>query len=321
MQIIKISFMITRRHIRSKVMQSIYAFSKQDKPVYDHEEKQLKESLDAYYDLYCLQLSLFCSLKNYASEYFETTRAKHFATKEDLNPKLKFINNDILLRLDDNEELHKHIKKKRLNYWQVDTSYVAHLWEKIRSSTIYHEYLGHDDQSFQEDKLFIIQVFRSIIAPDEKLQDYLEDKNMTWMDDYPWVNTAIIKKLEFIRKKDKGFKIPSLFKNADDAKFGRALLLNTLENYSEFTEDLRGKTPNWDMERITDIDTILIKMALCEFSHFPSIPMKVSINEYVEIAKDYSTPNSGTFINGVLDKLSTSYKQEGKMYKEGRGLL
>ncbi len=313
--------MITRRHIRSKVMQSIYAFSKQDKPVYDHEEKQLKESQEEFYDLYCLMLDLFTSLKEHAEEYYEKSRSKHFATPEDKNPKLKFINNEILLRLSQNEGLQKHIKKRKINYWQVDTFYVGHLWEKIRVSTIHNEYLRQEETSFQSDKDFIINVFKSIIAPDEKLQDYLEDKNLTWMDDYPWVNTAIIKRLESIKKKEKGFKIPALFKNADDEVFGRKLLMNTLENIEEFTEDLRGNTPNWDLERITDIDAILIKMALCEFSNFPSIPMKVSINEYVEIAKEYSTPKSGYFINGVLDKLSATYQKEGKMYKEGRGLL
>ena len=313
--------MITRRHIRSKVMQSIYAFKKQDKPVYDHEERQLKESLDEYYDLYCLMLNLLSSLRSYAQDYYEKSKAKHFASQEDKHPKLKFINNAILLRIDESEHLQKHIKKRKLNYWQVDTSYVAHLWEKIRSSSIYSEYLNQEGQDFQEDKFFIIQIFKSIIAPDEKLVDYLEDKNISWIDDYPWVNTAIIKKFENIKKKEKVFKIPALFKNDDDKVFGRNLLLKTLENYKEYTDDLRGNTPNWDLERITDIDAILIKMALCEFSRFPSIPMKVSINEYVEIAKEYSTPNSGTFINGVLDKLSTSYQKEGKMYKEGRGLL
>ena len=313
--------MITRRHIRSKVMQSIYAFSKQDKPVYDHEEKQLKESQEEFYDLYCLMLDLFTSLKEHAEEYYEKSRSKHFATPEDKNPKLKFINNEILLRLSQNEGLQKHIKKRKINYWQVDTFYIGHLWEKIRVSTIHNEYLRQEETSFQSDKDFIINVFKSIIAPDEKLQDYLEDKNLTWMDDYPWVNTAIIKRLESIKKKEKGFKIPALFKNADDEVFGRKLWMNTLENIEEFTEDLRGNTPNWDLERITDIDAILIKMALCEFSNFPSIPMKVSINEYVEIAKEYSTPKSGYFINGVLDKLSATYQKEGKMYKEGRGLL
>lgn len=313
--------MITRRHIRSKVLQSIYAYQKQDKPVYDHEEKQLKESLEEYYDLYCLMLNLLSSLKIYAQEYYEKSKAKHFASHEEKHPNLKFINNPILQRIDENENLQKHIKRKKLNFWQVDTSYLAHLWKKMRSSSIYNEYLNQEGQDFQEDKFFILQIFKSIIAPDEKLLDYLEDKNITWMDDYPWVNTAIIKKLESIRKKDKKFRIPALFKNDDDKVFGRTLLLKTLENYKDFTDDLRGNTPNWDLERITDIDAILIKMALCEFSHFPSIPMKVSINEYVEIAKEYSTPNSGTFINGVLDKLSTSYQKEGKMYKEGRGLL
>ena len=313
--------MITRRHIRSKVMQSIYAFRKQDKPVYDYEEKQLKESLDEYYDLYCLILDLLCSLDNYAKEYYEKSKAKHFASQEEKNPNLKFVNNAILVRLNENEHLQKHIKKRKLNYWQVDTSYVSHLWDKIRSSSIYSDYLNQEGQDFQEDKFFIISIFKSIIAPDEKLLDYLEDKNITWIDDYPWVNTAIIKKLESIKKKEKEFKIPALFKNADDQKFGKTLLLKTLENYDEYTNDLSGNTPNWDLERITDIDAILIKMALCEFSHFPSIPMKVSINEYVEIAKEYSTPNSGTFVNGVLDKLSTSYQNEGKMYKVGRGLL
>ncbi len=312
--------MITRRHIRSKVMQSIYAFSKQDKPVYDHEEKQLKESQEEFYDLYCLMLDLLTSLKEHAEEYYEISRSKHFATPEDKNPKLKFIHNDILLRLSENEGLQKYIQKRKINYWQVDTFYVGHLWEKIRVSTIYNEYLRQEEASFQSDKDFIIKIFKAIIAPDEKLQDYLEDKNLTWMDDYPWVNTAIIKRLESIKKKEIGFKIPSLFKNTDDEVFGRKLLMNTLENIEAFTDDLKGNTPNWDLERITDIDAILIKMALCEFSHFPSIPMKVSINEYVEVAKEYSTPKSGYFINGVLDKLSKIYKKEGKMYKEGRGL-
>jgi len=302
-------------------MQSIYAFNKQDKSAYEHEEKQLKESLDEYYDLYCLMLSLFSSLRSYAEAYYEKSKTKHFATQEDKNPNLKFINNAILRRLDENEHLHKHLKKKKLNYWQIDTSYVAQLWEKIKTSSTYIEYLNQEKQDFQEDKFIIIQIFKSIIAPDEKLIDYLGDKNLTWIDDYPWVNTAIVKNIESVRKKDKHFKIPSLFKNIDDQNFGRSLLIKTLENHTEFTDDLRGNTPNWDLERVTDIDAVLIKMALCEFSHFPSIPMKVSINEYVEIAKEYSTSNSGTFVNGVLDKLSSTYKKEGKMFKEGRGLL
>lgn len=313
--------MITRRHIRSKVMQAVFAYTAQDKSVYDHEEKFLKESIDDFYDLYCVILSLFVELRRYAEDYYSKSKAKHFATSADKNPKLKFVENELLNRISANEDLHRHINKKKLHYWRVDSSYIANLWNSIRESTIFEEYLSQESQSFKEDKFFIINIFKSIIAPDEKLQDYLEDKNITWMDDYPWVNTAIVKKLEKIDKKEKHFKIPSLFHNADDEQFGRNLLLKTLENYSDFTEDLRGKTPNWDLERITKIDAILIKMALCEFSHFPSIPMKVSINECVEIAKEYSTPNSGTFVNGVLDQLSISYKKEGKMYKAGRGLL
>lgn len=164
--------------------------------------------------------------------------------------------------------------------------------------------------------------FKEILAPNDKLYDYLEDKNITWVDDLPVVNTAIVKLLRKHKQHSaESHFIPALIKDEDDKAFAVELLEKTMSNLSVFSDEIQLKTQNWDKDRIANIDFVLLQMAICEFQKFPSIPVKVTINEYIEIAKEYSTPKSSVFINGVLDKLVKEYDDKGTLNKKGRGLI
>ena len=185
---------------------------------------------------------------------------------------------------------------------------------------MYQKYLDTVENSFKVDKAFVIDFFKEIIAPNEKLAEYYEDKMISWVDDIPFVNTWVVKSLSK-QKPNKPFLLGSLYKDKDDEDFVSDLFKKTMLHQHTFEEDIAEKTPNWEKERIAEIDMILIKMAITEFLHFASIPVRVTINEYIEIAKDYSTQKSGYFINGVLDKLSKDYLSLKKIKKIGRGLL
>ena len=314
--------MLTRRHIRVKVMQSLYSFHQSKNKYFPAEEKFLLKSMKEMYDLFLLQLKLIIEIKAYAERYLEKSQRKHLATSEDKDPNLKFVNNRVIRILENNNHLDELLEERKITQWNRDGEYVAILWEEIRNSPAFEEYMSTRDSGFKEDKDFVIKLLRDFIAPNEKLYDYLEDSKLTWLDDLPLVNTAILKYLNKLKESAaQETKLPKLFKSEEDEEFAIALLRKVYVNDEELAGEMLGKTPNWDKERIAEIDTILIKMAICEFLHFSSIPVKVTINEYLEIAKEYSTPKSSIFINGVLDKLSKEYQEEKRLNKIGRGLM
>ena len=176
--------------------------------------------------------------------------------------------------------------------------------------------------TFEEDRQFVIDLFADVIVPNEKLYEYLEDDKLTWVDDIPVVNTHIVKQLKAIKTQDPDdFRVPKLYKDVEDKDFAKDLFRRTVLNESILAKEYDDKTPNWDSERIAEIDTIILKMAICEFLKFPSIPVKVTLNEYLEIAKEYSTPKSSIFINGILDNLVKELTANKKMIKVGRGLM
>ena len=175
---------------------------------------------------------------------------------------------------------------------------------------------------FKEDKDFIVDIFKEIIAPNDKLYDYMEDKNLTWLDDLPTVNTTILKLLRKVKTTSaENHFTPNLYKDAEDKQFAIDLFKKTLLNKTAINKEIELKTQNWDADRIANVDYALLQMAICELQNFSSIPVKVTINEYLEIAKEYSTPKSSIFINGILDKLVKEYTADGKLNKIGRGLM
>ena len=314
--------MLTRRHIRVKVMQSLYAFNQSKNDNLASEEKFLMKSMQEMYDLFLLQLSLLLEIRYQAENYLEKSQQKFLATSEEKNPSRRFIDNKIFQILDENEDLQDLFEDRKINHWKQDDEYANIIWTEIRESLVYEDYMQAAEHDFKQDRDFIIEIFKNFVAPNDKLYDYLEDKKLTWLDDLPLVNTAVVKFLQKLKEShSKHKKVPQLFKNDEDKEFAIKLFRKTYVNDEELAEEMLGKTPNWDQDRIAEIDMILIKMATCEFLYFPSIPVKVTINEYLEIAKEYSTPKSSIFINGVLDKLSKEYKADNKLNKTGRGLM
>jgi N utilization substance protein B len=312
--------MINRRHIRVKVMQSVYAMTQSHNQDLVKEEKFLKYSIKKMFDLYVLLLQLLVEVQNHAEQKLEISKKKHLATKEDLAPNTKFVNNRLIKKIAESSSIALHLEAQKLDNWKQDDEYVKIIWDKLNKSNLFKKYLNTVEDSYKVDKSFVIDFYKEIIAPNEKLAEYFEDTNITWVDDIPFVNTWVVRTLN--KQNTNGqFMLGSLYKNRDDEDFVSELFKKVILNHHNFEDDIIKHTPNWESDRIAEIDMILIKMGICEFLHFPSIPTRVTINEYIEIAKDYSTQKSSYFVNGVLDKLSREYTQSKRLVKVGRGLL
>ncbi len=312
--------MINRRHIRTKVMQSVYALQQANSDNLDKEEKFLIHSIDKMYELYVLLLSLLVEVQDKAFNHLEIAKKKHLASIEEKKPNTKFIDNQLIKLIKESVSVNQFIEDKKLENWQLDGEFVTIIWNLIRESDQYESYMSNRETSFTEDKKFIIEIFKKIIAPNEKLADYFEDQHISWVDDIPYVNTWIVRSLGET-KSSKPFILGDLYKDIDDRKFVLELFRKMILNQEKYDEVINDKTPNWDSDRIADVDLILIKMAISEFLHFPTIPTRVTINEYIEIAKDYSSHKSSFFVNGVLDKILKEYTSEKRIQKIGRGLL
>ena len=312
--------MLTRRHIRIKVLQTIYAFDKANLDDLKKYEKFLVYSMEQMRDLHLVMLSLLINMRSYGEAQLEKRKKKHLVTQEDLNPNTSFIDNQVLKLLSENSALITMIKDKKLDLWQLDDEYVSLLYKEMLATGFYGDYMSKEDKDFNTDKQFIVQLYKEVIAPNDKLYEYFEDKRLTWLDDFPVVNTGIVK---ILNQMGRNASVPELtppaFKDEEDLEFGVNLFKKVILKDESFTKDIIAKTPNWDKDRIADLDMIMIKMGIAEFLHFPSIPVKVTINEYLEIAKEYSTPKSSIFINGILDKLVQQYREDGSLNKIGRG--
>ena len=314
--------MLTRRHIRVKVMQCIYALVQSKDDSLQKQEKFLRVSIENMYVLYLLILSLLAELHRLAEKHVSHASKKYVATEEDKYPNPeKFVKNRLLLQLVNNEALKNELSKRKLDNWYLNDEYVKIIYKEIMASEIYKQYMLNGADDYTDDRDVVLQLFKEIIAPNEKIYDYFEDDKLTWVDDFPIVNTFLVKRLKKA-KPDSGdrFFLPALLKDQQDLDFANDLLTKTLLNDGKWEKEIEGKTPNWDNDRIAEIDSIILKMAICELLNFPSIPEKVTLNEYLEIAKEYSTPKSSIFINGVLDKLAKEYKSDGRLQKIGRGL-
>lgn len=315
--------MLTRRHIRVKVMQCIYALILSKEESLEKQEKFLKVSIENTYVLYLLVMGLLKEIYQMASKYVAHSSTTYLRSPDDAFPdKNKFLNNKLLLQIAQNNRLQAEMEQRKLKNWYLNEEYVKIIYKEIIKHPIYRDYMLSSQNSYEADKTLIIDLFKEVIAPNEKLYEYFEDDKLTWVDDIPLVNTFILKMFKKVNEQSKdGFFLPQLLKDRDDMIFARQLLNKTLLKNTSLEKEIEGKTPNWDKDRLADIDAILLKMAICELLYFPSIPERVTINEYLEIAKEYSTPKSSIFINGILDKLVREYKSEGKLKKTGRGLL
>ena len=310
-------FMITRRHLRTKVMQALYAQQLDPTDNLKAGESWILKSSQDFYLLYITLLDLFRELHACGYALYEKNTKKHLQEDEnETNP--KFFSNKALLALCDNAALAAQVKKHKLTYWKNHDEYVRLVWDEITASTIYDEYLKTETTSLAQDQDFLMQLFSTVIAPFDRLGEFMEEVNISWVDDAPLANTIVRNSLKRIAEPDAIITV--LYKDDEDRKFSLELFRKVVLNKPEFIEEIKGRTPNWDSDRIAELDFTLLLMALAELFYFPSIPVNVTINEYLEIAKEYATPKSSMFINGVLDNVVKDITKQKRIRKNARGM-
>ncbi len=319
--------MLSRRHLRIKVLQALYAFTTSSGERLDLGEKELLRSMDKLYEIYIYQLSLVIELVNFANKRLEENKLKYFPTSDDLNPNKRFIENHFCEQLSNNRDFQKYIDRYKIN-WFDQEDMIRKLMLETRESKSYKDYMASPDCSFEDDKEIFISIFKKILAKSDSLQYYFEEKSIYWADDFHTSNLMAIKTIKsWDESWDEFVRIPVIFDNGNSEKdhedklFIIQLYRKTIMRSEEFDKLIDEKVKNWEMDRIALMDMLLIKMALVEILESSSIPIKVTLNEYIELAKSYSTPKSKVFVNGILDKLIVDLKTEKKIKKTGRGLM
>jgi len=316
--------MLNRRHLRIKALQILYAFYQTENAEFHKSETQLMKSLDKMYDLYLYFLLIFEELHDFAAYRIEERKEKTRATQDDLNPNTKFIENKFINLIKINEELRGKSETHRIDWRTAEkNNLMKKLFYSIVESEVYQDYMDAEENSFEADFNFITELFKTEIANFGLLHDFFENDNVYWIDDIDLVCSMVLKTFRtFTEESNQYSPILPLYKDEQDEKdFVKTLTRRVVANDEENNQIIDKLTKNWDLDRIAKMDIILLKMALTELVEFPSIPKNVTLNEYIEISKFYSSPQSKVFINGVLDKAITNLEKEGKIKKAGRGLL
>ncbi len=307
--------MINRVLIRLKIIQIVYAYYQNGSKNLDSAEKELFFSLSKAYDLYNYLLMLMIALTEYAQKRIDSAKAKLAPTSEDLNPDMKFVENKFIAQLEVNKQLTEFIANQKRT-WSNDQDFVKDLYEKILESDIYKAYMAAPDHSYEADRELWRKLYKSFIFNNDALDQLLEDQSLYWNDDKEIVDTFVLKTIKRFEQKQ-GANQPLLpeFKDDEDQEFARRLFRRTILNADYYRHLIADNTKNWDLDRVAFMDVIIMQSALAEILSFPNIPVNVSLNEYLEIAKLYSTPKSGGFINGTLDGIVNHLKKEGKLAK------
>jgi len=312
--------MLNRRQLRLKVMEVIYAYEKSIEKDIDFQLKYFLKSNKNFYRLYITVLSIFKSLHQHSINVNSQNSKKFLKDKSELFY-LKFSQNLFLKKISNDKFLSNQIDVLDIDIFNKHPEYLISLWKKIELSELFSVYLKKEKFSFKDDKSLVFNLFKKIIALDDKLYEFYEDTEISWINDLPLVNSLVLTTFKKIEKLSRKSTVSTkIYKNDKDAKFGVKLIKEVISNKDLLRHEINKFTANWDNERIAQIDLILLQMCLAEFLFFDSIPVKVSINEYLELAKEYSSPKSNIFINGVLDTVSKQLIIEGRIKKNRRGL-
>jgi N utilization substance protein B len=313
--------MISRRLLRVKILQILYAKHNTQNKSLDQYEKELFFSINKTYDLYHYFLQLLIELAKHAEYRIEAAKEKLRPTYEDLHPNKRFIENSIIQQLKKNLHFCKYISENKIS-WNNYPELIKNLHQKIKNQDYYNQFIISPGNSYKKDKELVLSILEKEFSSSESLYNTLEEINIFWNDDVDFVLSMVIKTIKGFNEKDKKEKLlMPLFKNEDDKEYVKKLFRKTILNQDEYNKLIKKHTQNWEFERIAIMDILIMQMALAEVIEFPSIPVKVSLNEYIEIAKDYSTVHSNTFINGILDNIIQTLKKENKIIKTGRGLI
>lgn len=314
--------MTSRRLIRIKVLQLLYAYSKKEGVSQAETERDLLKSIGKSTDLYYQILLLLTELRHKAFLKIDAAKNKHFATEDDLHPNTRFIDNPIFSKLSENKKFKSYLLNHPIS-WNDNMELIHFLYNTITGHPVYKEYMSREEVNFEDHKRFILDIFTEIIAQNEIFFQTLEDINIYWNDDFELVLNVVYKTLKNIKENDAENDniFYAIYNEAEDLDFAKMLLRKTILEQDENLKIIDKYILNWEIERISDMDKLIMSLALSELKHFPAIPIKVTLDEYIEITKSYSSPKSGPFINGVLDKAVAQLKETEQIHKTGRGLM
>ena len=313
--------MISRRTIRIKVLQTLYSYYSSPEKSINNTEKELFFSLHKTYDLYYYLLALLLEIADFAQRRIDTNLAKLRPSYEDLNPNTKFVDNAVIAQIRCNRRLQAYLNQTKLS-WVNHPELVRELYLFLTESDFFAEYMKDPLRSYAEDRKLVDKIFLKVIMVFEELHEVLEEESIYWNDDIDFVVMMISKTLKnFNEESDENQPLMPMFKDEEDKQFAKDLYRKAVLNHDELRQLINQHSSNWDLDRIAFMDILIMQLALTEFLFFPSIPTKVSLNEYIELSKFYSTDKSRNFINGILDKALKELKTENRIVKAGRGLI
>lgn len=313
--------MISRRQLRIKTLQSLYAYYTTGREDMRRSEKELHFNIEKAYELYHYLLLLMIDVMLYAESRIEIARNKRIPTHEDLHPNTRFIENRLADQLRSNEHLLRFVEQHKLN-WVNHPELIKEVYTRLIESKEYKEYMTAEENGYAEDKRLLSFIYSHIIFSSERLDSIMEEQSIYWNDDLEFITSMIVKTFKKFKEEDGPDKrLMELYKNKEDEEYVVKLYRQTIIHREEYVEYIKENTRNWDLDRIAFMDILIMQIAIAELIAFPSIPTKVTLNEYLEISKFYSTSKSNVFINGVLDKVVMQLKEEKKIKKSGRGLI
>ena len=311
--------MLSRRHLRIRVMQALYAYYQSEPKDLRRTEQELLNGTEKIYDLYLMLLVFLSEISHHEDLYYTDSPASLLTgLKKSAAFQIKDLH--FIQWLENNVTFSEHVKKRKIS-WQQDFDSIKKAFHHLKQKDEYTNFISNTSHSLQEQTFFLKWLLKEFFTSTDFIPHLLEEKNIYWAESFELASALVYRTIEPLKNGD-GYELLPLYKDADDdIRFMQDLVIKTIRDDSYFQELIAQKTKNWDAERIALVDIILMKMALCEILNLSNIPVKVSINEYIDISKDYSTPNSKAFINGVIDKLVIELKQQGKIHKTGRGLV
>ncbi|MBO5224878.1 MAG: transcription antitermination factor NusB [Parabacteroides sp.] len=308
--------MINRVLIRIKVLQIVYSYYQNGDNDLKVSENELLFSLKKSYDLYHYFLLLIIEVTNLQKRILDTRKNKYIPTEEELNPNTRLIDNRFTAQLVENEALNKYVSENGLS-WDYEDDFIRIVLDLVLSSDLYKEYLANEDDSYETDKEFWRNIFKKVFCGNDSINEHLQDKSIYWNDDISIVETFTLKTIkQFEEAAGSQQKLLPMFKDLEDQSFAIKLFRQAIMKGSEYRERINKHMKNWETERIANIDLLIMQIALAEIMNFPSIPVSVTLNEYIDMAKYYSTPKSGTFINGILDSIVNELKKEKVLLKD-----
>ena len=312
--------MLSRRLLRTKVVKAVYAHMQCEGLTPTVTEKNFVASVNSAYDLYFHLLALVPEIAEYAAERIRIGENKKLPTYDDLHPNRKFVENKMVARLAEDDGLQAEIKARKLS-WKNHRDLIVALYNALTKQTFYQKYMASDTRSFKEDAQLVSDIYMSMLEDFEPLESTLEEQSILWNDDLGFVLTMVSRTVLSTRESHEEIKMMPQFKSDEDLDFAKSLLRNAIAGYERISALIDASMSNWDIERVALMDNIILVVGIAEAENFTSIPTRVTLNEYIDIAKYYSTNSSGGFINGVLDRVISQLVEEGKIVKSGKGLL